>query len=392
MRLIAALAVTLALLAGLAAWLVRPDAPRSNALSLAAALAADTSGFARATAPRPFRFPDDHGPHPDFRTEWWYYTGNLDGPDGQAFGYELTIFRIALTPPGSPDADTADADTAGWRTRQMYMAHFGLTDAKRGTFRAFERFSRGAAGLAGAQGAPFRVWLEGWEASEAAGGMPAMRLRANEGGYGIDLTLRPEKPVVLQGDRGLSQKGPGVGNASYYYSYTRIVTEGTVTTPSGRVPVRGSSWMDREWSTSALGRDQVGWDWFALQLSDGRELMVYQLREKDGRPSRYSSGTLVERDGRTRPLPGFTLTPTATWTSPHSGAEYPSAWTLDVPSENLQLRVEPVLNDQELNVSVRYWEGAVRVAGARGLTGRGYVELTGYGDIETETRGTRSAR
>ncbi len=363
-------------------------APDTRRLSLAEAMRADTAGYALARAPRPFTFPADHGPHPDFRTEWWYFTGNLDGPDAQPFGFELTVFRIALTPPGP-----ADEDSSAWRTRQLYMAHFGLTDARAQKFYAFERFGRGAAGIAGARSAPFRVWLDDWQVEEGPEGMPHMRLRARQDGVAVDLALAPQKPLVLQGDRGLSQKGAGAGNASFYYSFTRLATTGTVTTPGGTYAVNGFSWMDREWSTSALDSTQVGWDWFALQLSDGRELMYYQLRETGDRPSPFSKGTLVRPDGTTRALGAadVQLAVTDTWTSPHSGARYPAAWTLAIPGENLRLRLTPLVPDQELNVSVRYWEGAVQVEGDGGVSGRGYVEMTGY-DRERQTPQTRGRR
>lgn len=390
-RLFAALVALLAVVAAAAWWSVRPPPDRTARLSLAEAMASDTAGYARAVAPRPFVFPADHGPHPAFRSEWWYATGNLDGPGGERYGYELTVFRIALAPPDSGRAD-GRSDSSGWATNDLYMAHFGLTDAAGRTHRAFERFSRGAAGLAGAQASPFRVWLEGWAFEEGPGGMPAMRVRAAQDGYAVDLALRPDKPVVLQGDRGLSQKGPGLGNASHYYSLTRLATAGTVTTPRGTADVTGTSWFDREWSTSALASDQVGWDWFALQLADGRDLMLYQLRQKDGTASPYSSGVIVDAAGRATHLPAtaYRLVPERSWRSPHSGIDYPVAWRIDIPQENLTLHVTPVVDDQELNVSVRYWEGAVDVSGPDGLSGRGYLEMTGYGD-DGPARGLRTS-
>lgn len=379
------LVVLAGVLGALAVSVSRPERVATERLSLADAMRADTTGYALALAPRPFRFPEDHGPHPDYRTEWWYVTGNVTDASGRPFGFELTLFRIALTPP-----DTASADTSGWHTRQLYMGHFGLTDPQAGRFHAFERFSRGSAGLAGAQAQPFRAWLEDWELAETVDGLPAMRLRAAQDGVSVDLTLVPEKPVVLQGDRGLSQKGSGAGNASYYYSLTRLRAEGRVTVPGAEANVSGTAWMDREWSTSALDEGQVGWDWFALQLDDGRDLMYYHLRERDGTPSRFSSGVLVDHDGRTTKLrpDDVRLTVTEHWTSPHSGARYPAGWTLEVPAHNVRLRIAPRLNDQELNVSVRYWEGAVTLSGSAG--GVGYVEMTGYdGTTAEDARGRR---
>ncbi|MBI3629765.1 MAG: carotenoid 1,2-hydratase, partial [Candidatus Rokubacteria bacterium] len=229
----------------------------------------------------------------------------------------------------------------------------------------------------------YRVWLEDWTAEGAVVDGGPTRLRAAAEGVAIELALRSVKPVALQGDRGLSRKGPEPGNASYYYSLTRMDTTGTVAIEGEAWRVAGSSWMDREWSTSALGAGQVGWDWFALQLDDGRDLMFYRLRRRDGSTDRWSRGTLVARDGSTRPLGPDAVRVEAldTWRSPKSGAVYPSRWRLAVPAERLAVEVEPWLRDQELDLSVRYWEGAVRVAGTAAgapVTGNGYVELTGY--------------
>ncbi len=416
--LVAALVLALAALVGAAVWLARPPARADTRLSLAEAMRSDTTGYARATAVRPFVFPADHGPHPDFRTEWWYLTGNLDvatnggdpssGGPSERLGVDLTIFRIALTP-GAPAApsDSARTDTSGWQTRQMFMAHAGVTDAARQRFVADERFSRGAAGLAGAQaprdGQPFRVWLEDWEIAEGPGGvsgpLPTFRVRASAGrGDSLtrfDLVLRTEKPAVLQGDRGLSQKGPEPGNASYYYTLPRLAATGTVTRGGRTEAATGTVWMDREWSTSALGPDEVGWDWFALHLTDGRDLMLYRLRRRDGTAAPLSKGSVSPAAGPARrlALADYTLRPTRTWTSPHSGARYPVEWEVAVPSENLRLRVRAVMPDQELNVSVRYWEGAVDVTNAAtgAALGRGYLEMTGYGDEGRAARGTRAS-
>lgn len=339
-------------------------------------------GFARASEPRPFVFPEDHGPHQEYAVEWWYYTGNLEADGGRHFGYQLTFFRFGLAP-------EAPRRASAWAAGNIYMAHFALSDIGGGRFHAFERFSRDGAALAGASGDPFRVWLEDWT-TEGQGpeGLP-MRLRAAEGAVAIDLALGEGKPAVLQGDRGLSQKSAEPGNASYYYSLTRMPTEGTVRVGGQSFAVRGSSWMDREWSTSALGPEQVGWDWFALQLSDGRELMYYQLRLRDGGVDPYSKGTLVAADGSSRTLAAadLRLDVLRTWPSPRSGGEYPSGWRLQVPSEGIDLRITPHLDDQELQLTVLYWEGAVRIegtAGGRAVSGDGYVELTGYADVAAE--------
>jgi predicted secreted hydrolase len=338
--------------------------------------AEEATGFARAEGPRVLTFPADHGPHPDFQTEWWYYTGNLETPEGRHFGYQLTFFRRALVPPGQREARPSN-----WATDQVYMAHFALTDVGGRRYRAFERFARGAAGLAGAQGAPYRVWLEAWQVEAIEPGV--FRLQAAQEDLAVDLRLVDRKGPVLQGDRGYSRKGPQPGNASYYYSLTRLETTGTVRVGGAVYAVRGWSWMDHEFSTSALGPDQVGWDWFALQLNDGSELMVYQLRRVDGSVDPLSEGIFVAPDGNTRRLAhdDFEIRVHATWRSPRSGATYPARWTVEVPSLGLRLEIEPWLADQELDVSIVYWEGAVRVTGARAgdaVRGNGYVEMTGY--------------
>jgi predicted secreted hydrolase len=360
----------------------QPSEPSGQVSAVRAAGGQAGAGFARATAPRPFVFPDDHGPHQEYAIEWWYYTGNLDADEDRHFGYQLTFFRIGLAP-------TLPERASDFATSNIYMAHLALTDVASQKFYAFERFSRGAAGLAGAQGQPFRVWTEGWSAAgEGASGLP-MRLQAAQDGVAIDLTLEVGKPVVLQGDRGLSQTGAEPGRAYYYYSLTRLPTQGAVTIGARRYDVRGLSWMDHEFGTDALDPDAAGWDWFALQLDDGRELMYAQLRAADGRSAALNM--LIDADGSTRTLTSadFTLDVLGEWQSPRSGTRYPSAWRLRIPASDLDLTITPYLADQELALTTVYWEGAVEVAGTSGgspIGGNGYVELTGYaeqrGDVQ----------
>jgi predicted secreted hydrolase len=367
----------LAVILAVAAWrLARPPVPVPPTMAIGEALGGSTEGFARALAPRPFVFPADHGPHPQFLTEWWYYTGNLHTADGRHFGFQLTFFRIGVAP-------SLVSRASRWASREAYMAHFALTDTAGRRFSAASRLSRAALGLAGAQAQPFTVWVEDWSAEGVAGAAAPVRLRAADGDVAIDLTLASAKPVVLQGERGLDRKGEEPGNASYYYSLTRMPATGRVTIGGGAFEVSGLAWMDREWSTSSLGADLVGWDWMAIQLDDGRELMLYQLRRADGSAGRFSSGSLVEVDGTSRHLglADFRIDVRETWSSPRGGTRYPSRWRVTVPAESLDLDVVPRLPDQELALAVRYWEGAVRVAGhVRGqpITGAGYVELVGY--------------
>jgi predicted secreted hydrolase len=327
-------------------------------------------GFQKAYEVIDFEFPRDHGPHPDFQGEWWYYTGNLADAAGNRYGYQFTIFRRAILP-GEP------ARESEWSTRQIYFAHFTVTDVSGQSFEAHERYSRAGAGLAGAQAEPiFHVWIDDWFIKEITPGQ--VQLKAGDGNIGIDLRLESSKPVVLQGNRGLSPKSNEPGNASYYYSLTHNPTTGTITTPRGAFAVSGKSWMDREWSTSFLGDEAVGWDWFSLQLDDNREVMFYLIRLEDGGVEPVSAGVLVEPDGSVRRLhlDDVEIEPLGSWTSPHSKASYPAEWNLRIPAANIDLHLKPLLQDQELNLTFTYWEGAVRVTGSQ--TGYGYVELTGY--------------
>lgn len=339
-------------------------------------LTEDDKGFARVLKPREFTFPSDHGPHNPYRSEWWYFTGNLKNQQGRQFGYELTFFRFALKP-------AMTVSKSAWRSNQLYMAHLTLTDVENGRFYTDERVSRTGNDLAGASNKKYHVWLYDWSAKTEGEADFPLRLKAKSDGFAIDLLLTSPKSYVLQGDQGLSQKSREPGNASYYYSYPRLTTEGAVSVAGKHFSVTGVSWMDREWSTSALSDEQSGWDWFALQLSDNSELMFYQLRRKDGRPDSNSSGSLVLADNSKIFLKqhDVTVQSLGSWKSPHSKITYPSRWRLAVPARNLEVEVVPLLNDQELNVSYRYWEGAVSVIGTKNgkpISGQGYVELTGY--------------
>ena len=336
-------------------------------------------GFARATEPRAFAFPGDHGAHPAFRTEWWYFTGNLETAGGRHFGFELTFFRYALAPPAE-----ARQDGSAWRTDQVWMAHFAITDTEGRRFFARERITRQALGLAGATSEPLRVWVEDWDAAGAGGGGElTLQLAARDDDLGLALRLAATVPHVAQGDRGVDRKGAGVGNASYYYSVPRLAAEGTVTVEGESFAVGGLAWLDREWSTSSLDPGTEGWDWFALHLSDSSSLMFYRLRTVNGEASAYSSGTLVRADGTRTALGSddVALTVLDAWTSDATGVRYPVAWRMTVPMAGLTLDVRPRLPNQELNLSVRYWEGAVHAEG-RGpdgpLSAEGYLELAGY--------------
>lgn len=336
------------------------------------------AGFARARAPRPFVLPRDHGPHFDYETEWWYYTGQLEAATGERFGFQLTVFRRGLSPGPPPEGP-------GLFTNQVYFAHLALSEVGTGRHRSFERWSRGAAGLAGASGEPFRVAIDGWTIEAASPDGSSVRLGARAEGVALQLALRAVKPLVAHGERGLSAKSGDPGNASYYVGYTRMAAAGTLAVDGRSLAVAGEAWFDHEWSTSALGPEAVGWDWFSLQLDDGRELMYFRIRRRDGGAEPVSGGTLVAPSGAARRLLArdVGLEVLSRWRSPATGADYPARWRLTVASEGLELAVDPLIPDQELRHSFRYWEGAVAVSGtARGarLAGRGYVELTGYAE------------
>jgi predicted secreted hydrolase len=349
----------------------------------------DDEGYLRAMGPREFVFPDDHGAHPGFRTEWWYYTGNVFTEEGRQFGYQFTIFRSQLNPPDSGEVGTAQG--SDWNTDQLYLGHFAISDVQEENHVFDERYSRGAAGLAGAQVEPYEVWLEDWsieriDTQNSDDKNFPVRLSATmEDGSAINFVVTPDKPLTLQGEEGFDKKGPEEGNASYYLSFTRMDTEGTVTLDGQEFEVDGQSWMDHEWSTSALDREQEGWDWFSLQLSNGYDLMYYQLRNRDGSVSAFTTGSLVGPNGEKT-----TITPEDVnlevldrWESPHSGANYPSKWVMEIPGQNIRLELATLFDDQEMDVSVRYYEGTLKVGGTMNgeeISGQGFIEMTGYDD------------
>ncbi|MCU0862761.1 MAG: carotenoid 1,2-hydratase [Planctomycetes bacterium] len=382
--LLRAAAAALSLLAGCGH---SPVGPTVSGLGVAEVLRGDgdsIAGFARATAPPQLQFPRDHGPHREFRTEWWYVTGNLASDAGRRFGVQLVFFRQALAPQGTaPRAGTLAAN-------EVILAHAAVTDVDGQRFFADEQLVRGAGGLAYVRGAgpeqPFAIACGDWSARarpDGDGFLP-LELVASGGDFAFELQVSPGKPVVLQGDQGLSQKSDEPGNASIYYSMPRLPIAGRITVAGAAHAVRGEAWLDREWSTSALGADQLGWDWFSLQLDDGTEVMWYRLRRRDGGSDTWSRGCFVARDGtaiRLEPRQ-VTATPVGTWRASDGGASYPAAWRLVAQGPvAFELEVTPLVADQELRLLVRYWEGAVGVRGTRDgapVTGRGYLEMTGY--------------
>lgn len=334
-------------------------------------------GFLNANVPYTFSFPRDHAAHDGYQSEWWYYTGHVRVKDGRRFGYELTFFRVGLRPgdvrPG--------AAQSRWRGSQLYPAHLALTDERGQQFVHYEKFAREALGAGSASTSALDVHVDTWSLR----GSSPFRMHAAAGGVGVDFMQTPQKAPAIHGHDGISRKAACASCASHYYSLTRLHTTGTLTYGGQKLAIDGLSWMDHEFGSDELQPNQAGWDWFAIQLDDGREVMLYRLRQKDGSVTPQSSGSLIERDGRVRylPLDAFAIEASGAWKSPHTGGVYPNAWHVRLPSANLDLTIVPTLADQELaNTSsgVSYWEGAVDISdtASHRLLGVGYVELTGY--------------
>jgi predicted secreted hydrolase len=347
------------------------------ALLMIALVTVQASPWKQATAGYTFAFPRDHASHPDYKIEWWYYTGNLKTEDGRRFGYQVTFFRVGI--------DHTPANPSRWAIRDLHMTHLAVSDVSGRRYRYSEKLSRGGPGLAGARTDRYHVWNDDWVATLDEQGRHT--LRATSPQAGIDLVLAEGKPPAINGVNGISQKGAQAGNASHYYSLTRMPTRGTIAIDGERFAVTGDSWMDHEFGTSFLEPEQRGWDWLSIQLSDGRELMLYQLRRTDGSRDPRSSGTLVDRSGKTTHLDNddFTLTPGRAEFTSKNGAVYPVEWAVAVPSHRIALQVTTPLADQELSLErstgIAYWEGVIDVEGASGqtpATGSGYLEMTGY--------------
>ena len=336
----------------------------------------EADGWARAQPGYAWQFPRDHGSHPPYGIEWWYYTGNLAASDGRAFGYQVTFFRVGVDP--------APENPSRWAVRDLYMAHLALSDLSGARHQVAERLDRGSLGWAGARSGTLDVWNGDWRATLDG---ERHHLDARDRSIGIDLYLEPGKGTTRHGADGFSRKGAAAGNASHYYSMTRMPTSGRVRIDDEWLQVTGSSWMDHEFGTSFLEPGQVGWDWFSIQLDDGSDLMLFQLRRADGQPDDYSAGTWVGADGAATTLErsDVRLLPGRRWLSPSSGAAYPVEWRVELPGRQAHFDVSAAFDAQELHTAastgVTYWEGAVRVSGqiaGRQVTGRGYLEMTGY--------------
>jgi predicted secreted hydrolase len=321
-----------------------------------------------------YEFPRDHHAHPDFKTEWWYFTGNLTGQDGREFGFQLTFFRQGVR--------RGDAAGTRFAVDDIKLAHFAITDISKEKFRFAQKVSRGTFGEAGFNDGDRVAWINDWTLRLTGPG--EFRLEARDQDFALSLDLAATKDPVFHGEDGVSQKSEGAGRASHYYSFTRLAAKGTIILEGKEIPVHGLSWFDQEWATNQLTENQTGWDWLSLQFEDGTELMLFQIRLKDGGRDRFSHGTWIDDEGNAVPVKNedFELVPGRIWTSKETGGEYPVEWKLSIPKLNLDLDVSAAMDAQELVLQpISYWEGSVKANGTRegkAVQGRGYLEMTGY--------------
>ena len=342
-----------------------------------------TSRFSPAKLGYEYVFPRDHGNHEQFQTEWWYFTGHLQGSKGRRFGYELTFFRRGI------DSPKVWANPSAWALKHLYLAHFALTDEQADQFRFDEKISRAGIDKAGARAETLDVWIDQWHVRALTPDHRQFHLQAASTDFSINLTVASQKSPVVHGIDGVSYKGQQFGQASHYYSLTRLQTTGSVRVDDVMMNVEGVSWMDHEFGSGELADHLVGWDWFSLQLDNDHEIMAYGLRRADGTFDSASSGTMVLPDGSTKALAlqDLDISVDRYWTSPLSGARYPHHWTFAIPDEGIGLAISPRMANQELvttrSTRVTYWEGAVEVTGqwkGHDVHGQGYVELTGYAE------------
>jgi predicted secreted hydrolase len=330
-----------------------------------AGLGTAADGFALPQRPAQFEFPADHGPHPDYRIEWWYLTATLQGPDGTDYGVQWTLFRSALAPRAAE----------GWEATQLWMGHAGLTTPD--THYSAERLARGGIGQAGARAEPFSAWIDDWAMTSTAGAgqdaYDALSVTARGDGMAYELDLQATGPLVFHGDDGYSVKSPE-GQASYYYSQPFYEVRGTLDLPGGTVPVTGTGWLDREWSSQPLSETQEGWDWVSLQFADGARLMGFSLRETGG--GVFTSATWIAPDGTTTAYPDGALSMTPLADTTVAGREVPTEWRIELPDRGVDITTAPLNARSWMDVSVSYWEGPLRFSGSH--AGRGYLEMTGY--------------
>ena len=337
-------------------------------------LPADEHNWAPALPGWRYEFPRDHYAHPDFKSEWWYFTGNLAAEDGREYGFQLTFFRQGVR--RGEEAKTRFA------VDDIKLAHFAITDIAGQQFRFAQKVSRGSFGDAGFSDGERIAWIDDWTLRLSGPGQ--FRLEAKDKDFALNLDLTSAKEPVFHGEDGVSQKSEGEGRASHYYSYTRLAAKGTVTLEGREIPVTGWSWFDQEWATNQLTENQTGWDWLSLQFEDNTELMLFQIRLKDGGRDPFSHGTWIDAEGNTTPVKNedFELVPGRTWRSQETGGDYPVEWKLRIPKLDVELEVSAAMDAQELVLRpISYWEGSVWARGTRqgqALRGRGYLEMTGY--------------
>ena len=331
-----------------------------------AGLGNEASGFAAVTPGRRLVFPSDHGPHPDYRIEWWYLTANLRDADGNACGVQWTLFRQAMQP--GPQRE-------GWASQQIWMGHAAVTRAD--THRTSETFARGGIGQAGAESDPFRAWIDSWE-MRGRDGMSAtavapLHLTASGADFSYDLRLDATKPLVLEGDAGYSRKS-AQGQASYYYSQPYFTVDGTIAVDGRSVTVTGQAWMDREWSSQPLASDQTGWDWFSLHLGTGEKLMLFRLRQTRGKP--YIAGNWIGADGQASELAPAAVDMIPTAMTAVADRTLPTSWRIVIPDRGVRIDTVPLNPRSWMGTSFPYWEGPVSFTGSH--SGVGYLEMTGY--------------
>ncbi|MGA1842861.1 MAG: lipocalin-like domain-containing protein [bacterium] len=338
-------------------------------------LARSESFFRMALPGYQYRFPKDHYSHPDFQTEWWYYTGHLNTEDGKNYGYELTFFRAGIESQRKRESESK------WVIKDIYSAHLAISDENRKEFRFWEKVNRKGPGLAGAEEDKLLVWNEGWRLE---GSRDTQHLQAGKGAFGINLSLTPTKPPAIHGKGGVIIRAPEPGHTSHYYSLSRMDTEGYIRIEGKRIGVKGSSWMDHAFFSNQLIGNQEGWDWFGIQLDNNTELMLYQLRSKGGGINPVSSGTIVGPKGETQHITSseFSIITLDIWQSKKSGTKYPSGWQISIPGRGIILKIIPTYKEQELITKhAIYWEGSCIVTGTykdKKISGLGYEELTGY--------------
>jgi predicted secreted hydrolase len=341
-----------------------------------AGLGRDVAGFAPVVPGRQLSFPADHGPHPDFRIEWWYVTANLRDAAGTAYGAQWTLFRQAMTPKAmAPEAMAPGAQQDGWANQQIWMGHAAVTGAD--THRTSETFGRGGVGQAGVEAQPFRAWIDSWEMRGLDGlsdtTIAPLQLTASGADFGYTLRLDAQRPLVLQGDAGYSRKSER-GQASYYYSQPYFSAAGTVTIDDKPREVSGQAWLDREWSSQPLASDQTGWDWFSLHLVSGEKLMLFRLRQTDGQ--HYFSGNWIGLDGRSTQIAAHDIDMAPTATTAIGDRKLPTAWRVAIPVRGLKIESTPLNAKSWMGTSFPYWEGPISFSGSH--RGVGYLEMTGY--------------